>query len=115
MREALWANRAALMELALESDAGVHALGSQNVIETWDRAVAALFLRHGADPVTGALFARAFNQRVKACPGPCRYVSVNLGAADPAVSAFPELLLVGKAAEQPRATKLAKRLPRKPR
>ena len=66
LREALWANRPALMELALKYGASVHAVRFQDVIETWDRAVAALFLRHGADLVTDAPFARAFKQRVKA-------------------------------------------------
>lgn len=54
------------MTLALEHGASVHAVPFQQVIETWDRPVAALFLRQGADPVTDAPFARAFKQRVKA-------------------------------------------------
>lgn len=66
LREACWGNRPALMELALEHGASVHAVRFQEVIETWDRAVAGLFLRHGADLVTDAPFARAFKQRVKA-------------------------------------------------
>ncbi len=66
LREAVWANRPALITLALAHGASVHAVPFQDVIETWDRPVAALFLRYGADPVTNAPFARAFKQRVKA-------------------------------------------------
>jgi hypothetical protein len=66
LREAVWAHRPAFVMLALESGASVHAVPFQDVIETWDRPLAALFLRHGADPVTHAPFARAFKQRVKA-------------------------------------------------
>ena len=66
LREAVWARRPALVTLALDSGASVHAVPFQDVIETWDRPLAELFLRHGADPVTHAPFARAFKQRVKA-------------------------------------------------
>ncbi len=59
------------MELALQSGASVHAVRFQDVIETWDRPVAALFLRHGADPVTDAPFARAFKQRPARSTGSC--------------------------------------------
>ncbi len=69
LRQAVWANRPALITLALEHGASVHAVPFQEVVETWDRPVAAPFLRHGADPVTNAPFARAFKQRVKARPG----------------------------------------------
>lgn len=66
LREAVWSNRPGLIALALEHGASVHAVPFQEVIETWDRPVAALFLSHGADPVTNGPFARAFKQRVKA-------------------------------------------------
>lgn len=66
LREAVWSNRPALITLTLEHGASVHAVPFQQVIETWDLSVAALFLRHGADPVTDAPFARAFKPRVKA-------------------------------------------------
>src|SRR5206468_8253815 len=57
------------MQLALNHGASICGVSFQNVIETWDRGVAQLFLEHGADPVTNAPFARAFKARVKAALG----------------------------------------------
>jgi hypothetical protein len=67
LREALWANRPALMELALEHGDSVHAVRFQDVIETWDRPIAVLFLRHAADPVMDAPLARAFKRVPQSC------------------------------------------------
>lgn len=69
LQDACWQNRPGTMELALQHGAQVQAVAFQHVIETWDRAVVQLFVRHGADLVTNAPFARAFKGRVKAALG----------------------------------------------
>ena len=69
LQEACWRNHPGIMELALQHGAQVQAVSFQHVIETWDRAVVQLFVRHGADLVTSAPFARAFKGRVKAALG----------------------------------------------
>ena len=69
LRQACWSGQHSVMQLALNHGASIGGVPFQNVIETWDRGVAQLFLEHGADPVTNAPFARAFKARVKAVPG----------------------------------------------
>jgi hypothetical protein len=69
LRQACWSGQRSVMQLALNHGASVCGVSFQNVIETWDRGVAQLFLEHGADAVTNAPFARAFKSRVKAALG----------------------------------------------
>ena len=69
LRQACWSGQRSVMQLALNHGASISGVSFQNVIETWDRGVAQLFLEHGADPVTNAPFARAFKSRVKAALG----------------------------------------------
>src|SRR3954468_7897581 len=69
LRQACWSGQRSVMQLALNHGASICGVSFQNVIETWDRGVAQLFLEHGADPVTNAPFARAFKSRVKAALG----------------------------------------------
>jgi hypothetical protein len=57
------------MELVLKYGGQVSAVPFQQIIESWNRDLVQLFLDRGADPVTGAPFARAFKARSKASLG----------------------------------------------
>src|SRR6187200_225214 len=84
LREACWRDAPALMRLALDYGAAVDAIPFQDVIETWDRDIALLFLDRGADAVTNAPFARAFKRRIKAILGiflDCKRARPDLAAA----------------------------------
>ena len=69
LSQACWSGQRSVMQLALSHGASIGGVPFQNVIETWDRGIAQVFLEHGADPVTNAPFARAFKSRVKAALG----------------------------------------------
>jgi hypothetical protein len=69
LKESCWRHLTSVMHLALKYGANISAVAFQDVVETWDREVAQLFLERGADPVTNAPFARAFKARVKAALG----------------------------------------------
>lgn len=69
LKQACWSGQRSVMQLALSHGASIGGVPFQNVIETWDRGIAQVFLEHGADPVTNAPFARAFKSRVKAALG----------------------------------------------
>lgn len=47
LRQACWSGQRSVMQLALNEGASVCGVSFQNVIETWDRGVAQLFLEHG--------------------------------------------------------------------
>lgn len=68
LKKACWSGQRSIMQLALNHGAS-SGVSFQDVIETWDRGIAKVFLAHGADPVTNAPFARAFKSRVKAALG----------------------------------------------
>jgi hypothetical protein len=69
LSQACWSGQRSVMHLALNHGANIGGVPFQNVIETWDRGIAQVFIEHGADPVTNAPFARAFKSRVKAALG----------------------------------------------
>jgi len=69
LKQSCWSGQRSVMQLALSHGASIGGVAFQNVIETWDRGIAQVFLEHGADPVTNAPFARAFKSRVKAALG----------------------------------------------
>lgn len=69
LREACWSGQRSIMQLALNYGASITAVSFQDVIETWNREVAQLFVERGADSITNAPFARAFKARVKAALG----------------------------------------------
>ena len=69
LRESCWKGQHAATRLAMKYGASASAVSFQDVIETWDRGLAQLFLEQGADPVTNAPFARAFKQRIKGVLG----------------------------------------------
>jgi hypothetical protein len=65
LRESCWRGQGAITRLAISYGARVSAVPFQDVIETWDRSLAQLFVERGADPVTNAPFARAFKHRIR--------------------------------------------------
>lgn len=69
LSQACWTGQRSVMQLALSHGASIGGVPFQNVIETWDRGIAQVFLEHAADPITNAPFARAFKSRVKAALG----------------------------------------------
>ncbi|MBZ5558978.1 MAG: ankyrin repeat domain-containing protein [Acidobacteriia bacterium] len=70
LRQALFLNRPAFVELALAHGADFTSIPFLDVLMTGDRAVVASFLQRGADPIADYPFARAFHQlRVKTTLG----------------------------------------------
>jgi hypothetical protein len=69
LQEACWRNQPSVMRLALQYGASVAAVPFQQLLETGNRDAVKLFLERGADPVTGAPFARAFKGRIKVTLG----------------------------------------------
>ena len=62
LRQALFLNRPAFVELALAHGAEIGSIPFLDVLMTGDRAVVASFLERGADPITDYPFARAFHE-----------------------------------------------------
>ena len=62
LRQALFLNRRAFVELALAHWADIASIPFLDVLMTGDRAVVASFLERGADPIADHPFARAFHQ-----------------------------------------------------
>ena len=62
LRQALFLNRPAFVELALAHGADISSIPFLDVLMTGNRALVASFLERGADPITDYLFARAFHQ-----------------------------------------------------
>lgn len=62
LRQALFLNRPAFIELALAHGADIGSIPFLDVLMTGNRALVASFLERGADPITDYPFARAFHQ-----------------------------------------------------